>query len=60
MLRFNTNSVIKSQLASNNGRIKTIPVFEYPPEGVQKKKLFPKTEAILCDTLNLVSSVWYS
>ena len=38
MLRFNTKNVIKRKLASNNGRIKTIPAFEYPPEGVQKKK----------------------
>jgi len=39
MLRFNTKIVIKSQLASKNGRKKKKPLFEYPPEGVQKKKI---------------------
>jgi len=59
MLRFKTMSVIKSQLASNNGRKKKSCI-QYPPEVVLKKKLFPKTKAILCNALNLVSSVWYS
>jgi hypothetical protein len=42
MLRFKTKNDFKNQPASNNGRIKTVPVFEYPPEGVQEKNSFQR------------------
>jgi hypothetical protein len=58
MLRFNTKIVIKSQLASKNGRKKIL--YSNTHLKVCRKKSFPKTETVLCNTLNLLSSVWYS